>query len=485
MKRGDFEIGSNLLYHMVMPDSTRMLALKALGLIGGGKAQPKMALSSPEAGALPRRERALLMELVYGVLRQKTLLDYLISGFLRGKKPVARTADNLRLGVYQIFFTRIPARAAVNEAVNLEKAHEKGGKPAFVNEVLRNMIRDKKALDEKLAALEAEARDEEADAKSRISAISTLTSHPEWLIRRWAGRFGAGGALDLALAGNRVPPLVIRVNTLEKSREEVLDMLARKGIEAMPTRFSPAGIKITGPAEGGIRAVFGRMEFLHPFCTAQDEAAQLVGFLLSPRPGEKILDACAAPGGKTTHIAELMKGSGHVLALDIDPARLERLRENLERLGLVKRQVSAVQGDITDRSGPVNQMPGGFDRVLLDAPCSSLGVIRRNPDVKYRHSEKDLAGFAERQRAMLAACARALKKGGILLYSTCSTEPEEGEMVIDDFLQSMKGCFAPDEDVPPALLPLLQRQKGLLFLRTYPHREDMDGFFMAKLRKIC
>ncbi|MDA8387306.1 MAG: 16S rRNA (cytosine(967)-C(5))-methyltransferase RsmB [Nitrospiraceae bacterium] len=473
----------------------RAHALEALGLIGRGNVQPKEALFPAGGSALPRRERALLMELVYGVLRQKDLLDYLISGFL--KKPgmpargrSVRTADNLRLAAYQIFFTRIPARAAVNEAVNLEKAFAfRGGKPSLVNAVLRNIIRNKRALDERLSALEAEAKNPATGAERRTMAISTLTSHPVWLIRRWAGRLGAAGALDLALAGNRVPPLVLRVNTLRKTREEVLQILALKGIRAEPTRFSPAGIKIIGPEEGAAalagraRTSFREMEFLHPFCTAQDEAAQLAAYLLAPLPGEKVLDACAAPGGKTTHIAELMKGLGQVVAVDIDPGRLERLKENLSRLGLGQRQgsVSVLQGDITDEGGAVYGMPGRFDRVLLDAPCSSLGVIRRNPDVKYRHGEKDLAGFAARQLRMLAACSKALKKGGTLLYSTCSTEPEEGEMVTGDFLAAMKGCFAIDEEVPPALLPLMKNG----FLRTYPHREDMDGFFMAKLRKLC
>ena len=464
-----------------MTSSARTHALKALGLIGRGKALPKTALSAPEADALPRREKALLMELVYGVLRQKGLLDYLISGFLKkGALPGARTADNLRLAVYQIFFTRIPARAAVNEAVNLEKAGK--GKPALVNAVLRNIIRSKKDLDEKIASLDVQAKNPvSADKnKKRVSAISTLTSHPQWLIRRWAGRFGPEGALDLAVAGNRVPPLVLRVNTLRKTREEVLDILAQKGIEAALTRFSPAGIKIDGGA------TFRDLDFLHPFCTAQDEAAQLVGFLLSPQPGEKILDACAAPGGKTTHILELMKGSGHVVAADIDPARLEKLRENLDRLGLKGFPVSAVQADMAAENGLPYRMAGCFDRVLLDAPCSSLGVIRRNPDVKYRHGEKDLALFAARQRAMLSACSRALKKGGTLLYSVCSTEPEEGEMAVSDFLKAAKGCFAPDEEKPPLfLLPLMERKNGLYFLRTYPSHEDMDGFFMAKFRKLC
>ena len=467
-------------YHICMPSDARTDALETLGLIGTGRVLPKEALS-PLEEALSRRDRAFLMELVYGVLRHKGLLDHLISEFVN-RPPRSRTADNLRLAVYQIFFTRVPERAAVNESVNLEKS-SRGGSPALVNAVLRNVVRSKKTLEEELARLKADAESPAAGAAARINAISTLTSHPRWLIGRWIRRFGAEDALALARADNRIPPLVLRVNTIKKTREETLRMLSREGIKAAPTAFSPAGVKIGGGGGGGgesaRRVAFRDIEFIHPVCTAQDEAAQLAGFLLAPRPGEKILDACAAPGGKTTHIAELMKDSGHITAADIDPGRLQKLRENLTRLGL--RSVSAVEADITDEGGPVHARPGYFDRVLIDAPCSSLGVIRRNPDVKYRHSEKELAGFGARQLRMLFASARALKTGGALVYSTCSTEPEEGEMVIRGFLEAMKGCFAFDEDVPPYLRPLMSDG----FLRTYPHRQDMDGFFMAKLKKLC
>ncbi len=475
----------------VRPSNVRINALKAIGLIGRGKKLlPKEALSPLEGKTPSRRDRAFLMELVYGVLRQKGLLDYLISGFISRPGMLSgrggRTADNLRLAAYQIFFTRVPERAAVSEAVNLEKKNfglEKGfrgGNPALVNAVLRNIIRNKKTLDESLTRLKADAENPALAADSRAGAISTLTSHPLWLIRRWAERFGAEGALALASSGNRIPPLVLRVNTLKKTRDEILQLLALEGIKAGPTRFSPAGIKI-GEATARGRVTYGDLKFLHPFCTAQDEAAQLAGYLLAPRPGEKVLDACAAPGGKTTHIAELMKDSGQIIAADIDRERLQKLRENFSRLGLGQKSLSVVEADITDEGCPVCKRPGYFDRVLLDAPCSSLGVIRRNPDVKYRHSERELARFYSRQLQMLHVSAGALKTGGALVYSTCSTEPEEGEMVIGDFLKTMKGCFTFDEDVPPYLLPLMKDG----FLRTYPHREDMDGFFMAKLRRLC
>ncbi len=469
-----------------MAYNVRMLALQALGEIRKG-ARPKEALDaasgsipgsiSKRDGSISKRDRALFMELVYGVLRRQYLLDHLLSEFLSKTPRDTATLDNLRVGLYQMIFTRIPERAAVNEAVQLEK--ERGfpsGKPALVNAVLRNAARGKDRLKERLDKLKAAAQNPGPDA-DRAKAVSTLTSTPLWLIKRWVQRFGADEALALAEAGNRIPPLVLRVNTLRKTRDEVLGMLASKGINAAPTPVSPVGVKIDS-SQGQQHVAFRDLEFIQPFCIAQDEAAQLAGFLLAPIPGEKILDACAAPGGKTTHIAEIMKDQGEITALDTDPQRIAMIEENVSRLGITS--VTAAQEDITGKNGLVHGRPEYFDRILLDAPCSSLGVIRRNPDSRYRHSEEWLAGSGKKELGMLMAAARALKKGGVLVYSTCSTEPEEGEMVINEFFALSKGDdFYLDKDIPGFLLPFY----GNGFLRTYPHRQDMDGFFMAKLRK--
>ncbi len=456
-----------------MPYDVRMLVLQALREIRKG-ARPKEALDALP-GQISKRDRSLFMELLYGVLRRQYLLDHLLYGFLSKAPKQTPTLDNLRMGLYQLIFTRVPERAAVNEAVRLEKDKKfsGAGKPALVNAVLRNAARGKDALMERLDQLKARSENPSAKEAERLDAIGTFTSTPSWLIKRWARRFGADEALALALAGNRIPPLSLRVNTLRKTREEVLDMLAANGISAGPSGVSPAGIKI-----GGSAVSFRDLGFIHPFCIAQDEAAQLAGFLLAPVPGDKVLDACAAPGGKTTHIAELMKDRGEIVALDTDEKRIGRIRENVSRLGITS--VSTAQEDITARESTVYKKPGYFDRILLDAPCSSLGVIRRNPDVKYRHGEEWLARSGRKELQMLMAAAPALKKGGVLVFSTCSTEPEEGEMVIDEFLASGQGGdFRLDTDMPQFLLPF--SEKG--YLRTYPHRQDMDGFFMAKLKK--
>ncbi|MDA8169489.1 MAG: 16S rRNA (cytosine(967)-C(5))-methyltransferase RsmB [Nitrospiraceae bacterium] len=449
------------------PKDTRDAALRALWGIWNKAATPKEILEALSKG-LEKKDRAFLMELAYGALRQRDLLDWVLSGFFTEKTPGPPTLDNLRLALYQILFMRVPGHAAVFEAVRLEKERT-GGKPGLVNAVLRNVLRQSGPIQGRLDVLRKKSEDPAQAVPERLRAISTLTSHPLWLLKRWARRFGADGALALAEANNKIPPLTLRINLLKKTREEALDMLSGEGIHASPALYSPAAIKAG-------HASFRELERIQSVSQPQDEAAQLVSILLDPKPGQRVLDACAAPGGKTTHMAELMGDSGEIVAVDIDGQRLLKLKENMARLGLGS--IRPVAADILNMDTDM----GLFDKILLDAPCSSLGVIRRNPDIKYRAREKDLPEFGKRQSAMLQKVSGMLKPGGEIVYSTCSTEPEEGEDVINGFL-SENGCFEMEKQMDPALGPLYEN--GLFFVRTYPHRHDMDGFFMAKLRRIC
>ncbi len=430
---------------------------------------PKETIESL-SGGLPDRERAFFMELTYGVLRQRDLLDRAISLFVT-RPPKGPTRDNLRLAAYQLLFTRVPERAAVHEAVEMEKSFP-SGKPALVNAVLRSFLRKRDSVDGLIGSLGKAAADPSLSAKERTRAISALTSHPEWLVKRWAGRLGIEEASALCEANNRIPPFTLRVNTMRAAREEVLSMLSERDIQAETTRFSPSGIKILS-----LKRTFRGMDFLARFCTPQDEAAQLVGFLADPKPGEKVLDACAAPGGKTTHMAELMRDTGRILAIDVDEGRIKRMEENIERLGLESVQV--LRADMIEES---KRLAAEFDRVLVDAPCSSLGVMRRNPDVRYRHTERDLPAFKRKQLALLRAASETVRPGGFLVYSTCSTEPEEGEDVIREFLESEEGFVSIRPEAP--FFKGLSFDMGFHFVRTWPQRQDMDGFFAAKLRKI-
>jgi 16S rRNA (cytosine967-C5)-methyltransferase len=440
--------------------SVRALAADALyGILVRGE-KPKDAVESLSE-ALNRRDRAFLMEVVYGVLRRRDALDWILKDFLsRPGRLNPGTLNSLRAGVYQIFFMRVPEWAAVNETVKAEKKNRN-----LVNAVLRRVLREKERLGEKFSGAEKAALDESLKASDRARHIATLTSHPLWLIKRWIKRFGPEEAYRLAQANNNIPPLTLRVNTLKIKRDEMLARLMDMGFEGKPTSHSPEGIRLKG------RVSFKDIQTLSGLVAVQDEASQVITHLLSPQEGERVLDACAAPGGKTTHIAQTMKDRGEVTAVDIDEKRIQKLKENVSTFGLGS--VRIVNGDITGMSDL-----GPFDRALLDAPCSATGVIRRNPDVKYRHTAKDLIRFREKQLILLNAVAAMLKPGGTLLYSTCSTEPEEGEEVVNDFLKTSGDYFIIDDILDPEGLV------GNGFMRTFPHRHDMDGFFGARIKRI-
>jgi len=432
-------------------ETTRELAITALHEIWQGGRKPKDVLEDLSE-SLDKRDRAFLMELVYGVVRFRDTLDWALEGFLKRPSGLGQdTLNNLRLAAFQLLFMRVPHWAAVNEAVELEK---KKGRPELVNAVSRNVLRNLDSLMERLRGMKAD---------KTVKCIAALTSHPQWLIKRWVKRFGEDETIELAEANNRIPPLTLRVNTLKGMKRQVINELSRIGIEGEPTVFSPVGIKLRG------FHIYKEIFFLKGLIMAQDEASQLISYLLDPRPGEKILDACAAPGGKATHIAQIMQDRGEVVAVDSDRKRMERLIENISNLGLSS--IKAVHADILEYTA---QEP--FDRILLDAPCSSLGVIRRRPDVKYRHKPQDLLRFRTNQQKILRHVSKFLKPGGVMVYSVCSTEPEEGEEVIKEFLNESEDFYIIDTS-----LPFLKGFVKNGFLRTYPHIHDMDGFFGVRL----
>lgn len=434
--------------------TTRQLAVTALIKIFNKAIKPKEALDELSVD-LDKRDRAFLMEIVYGVLRYRDYLDWMLKDFLKrpsGLSPY--TINNLRSAVYQLKYMRVPEWAVVDEAVNLERFNQ--GKRALVNAVLRNFLRNKNKI-------------KKPSKDDPVEYISVTTSHPRWLVKRWIKRFGFDDALKLAEKNNEMPHLVIRMNS-ESERKQALQILNAKGISAYPAAYSPVGIVLES------HYTFQELSELLPYkYFVQDEAAQLVTYLLNPLPYERVLDACAAPGGKTTHIAQMMKDSGEIIAVESEEKRIRQLEENVSRLGI--KSIKIVHGDV--KSLDIGQ----FDKILLDAPCSSIGVIRRNLDVKYRHNEKDLRRFKETQVNMLKAVSRLLKTGGLMVYSVCSTEPEEGEEVIKEFLHGNPdfSIIRGDHDF---LAPFEVLDKdGHLFYRTSPHKHNMDGFFFIRLLK--
>lgn len=430
---------------------TRSSAVRALIEILSRDARPKHAVDS-FSQHLDKRDRSFLMEIVYGVLRYRDTLDWILGHFLKNPAKAGDfTLNNLRASLYQLYFMRVPDWAVVSESVEMEKSVSGHGKPSLVNAVLRNVLRQKERFTPPLTLGDP------------LSDIAVNTSHPRWLVKRWIQRFGADGALGLAEANNRVPPMTIRVNTLRTTRQDLLGLLAEQGVESEPTEFSPEGVTLKR-----LRS-HTELAFAHGLFAVQDEASQLVSHLLDPKPNEKVLDACAAPGGKTTHLAQLMQDSGEITAVEKDDKRIPLLRDNIGALGI--RSVIIVNQDAAELRGA-----GPFDRILLDAPCSATGVIRRNPDIKYRRKAKDLDEYRTKQIHLLHAASQLLKEGGRLVYSVCSMEPEEGEQVVNEFLKTSREFRIIDAE---ALFLKSFLHGG--FLKTYPHLHNMDGFFGVAL----
>jgi len=413
------------------------------------------------SGRLNGPDRGLFAELVFGVLRRQGTLDYVLTGLLT--QPLARLEPQvlilLRLGLYQLMYLdRIPESAAVNESVNLAKQILPRAS-GLVNAVLRNYLRHKEtvAFPDPLAA--------------PVASVAARHSHPDWLVKLWFSQLGEAETELLAEASSRQAPLTLRANNLLINRDELLAKFAANGISAAPCRFSPVGIVIEGRHH-----IPGLPGFREGFFAVQDEASQMAGILLDPQPGERVLDTCAAPGGKATHLAQLMDNRGELLAMDVSGSKLPLILESAQRLGITI--IRTRTADLLQSSAfPAD----AFDRVLLDAPCSGLGVIRRNPEAKWRLSPEDITRLAANQKTMLKNAIRMLKPGGVLVYSTCSTSLEENEAVVRDFLSRHPHCvlenlngFFPDYRE-------LFTEDGMF--RAWPHRHGMDGFFAARIRK--
>ncbi len=406
-------------------------------------------------------DRRLLTQLVYGVLRMQSHLDWIIGTYYRGDVNSLDIfiKNILRTGLYQLLYTsRIPIFAVVDEAVKLAKIHHPAG-ARLVNAILRNYLRKREDL--------VYPRLEEAP----LEHIAVVHSHPRWLVKRWLKIFGLEGTVALCAANNEIPPITLRVNGLKVTREETRIELAKDNIEARETVFSPHGLVIAkhGPS---LREM---ASYQKGHVLLQDEASQLIGLLAAPQPGENVLDICAGTGVKTTHLAEIMDNKGKIAAVDINAGKLASLRELAARLGIGT--VETKVGDATTDMGPLWQ--GQFDRALVDTPCSGLGTLRRNPEIKWRLRARDLKSFSGLQKQMLHSAAACLKRGGTLVYSVCTVIPEENEAVIDDFL-SHHGEFylaPPPESIDRALID----KRG--FFRTNPAIHGTDGFFGAVMVK--
>lgn len=442
----------------------RQLAFSVLCRVDEG-AYADLALDAAfqQEARLDPRDRGLATELVYGILRRRGRLDFALARLC--SKPLAkvepRVLNLLRLGAYQILFLdKVPAPAAVHETVELARREQLERATGFINGILRNLIRQREEIPW-------------PDATEPVVYLEKLAAFPHWLARSWAQRFGGEAAVALADALLQPAPFTVRVNTLKIGREEFLDQLKSCGMDGTPTLFAPEGVVIS---HRGGAALPGDSEGWYQ---VQDEASMLIAHLLAPKPGEKILDACAAPGGKTTHICALGGNDLEVLALDLHPQRARLVTSGAARLGC--RGISARAWDLTQP--PPFLAPTSFDAILVDAPCSGLGVLRRNPEIRWRRTAADIAHMAEQQQAILANTATLVKPGGRLLYSVCTLTEEETDGVLKAFLAAHPDFVAEDlrESVPPAWRELFGEDGRL---RTWRRSATgMDAFFAVALRR--
>ncbi|MCH4890261.1 16S rRNA (cytosine(967)-C(5))-methyltransferase RsmB [Acidaminobacter sp. JC074] len=395
------------------------------------------------------RDKGFISKIVYGVIEQKMYLDYVIRKFtsIRLKKIDPSILNILRMSAYQIMFLdKVPNPAVVDEAVKLTKKVNRRHS-GFVNGVLRSLIRGYEKVD-----LPSDS----------IEKLSIKYSHPEWLVKRWVSLYGESFTEDLLSSNNETPNLVIRTNTLLINREDLMTKLELDGLEAVKSDIVEEGIILKTL---GSESIDQMTLFKEGYFTVQDESSMMVGHVLDPKEKSHVLDLCSAPGGKATHIAQLMKNTGQVYACDISKKKLDLVKENVKRLKLNNVRMIENDGRVLNES-----FVDKFDYVLLDAPCSGLGIIRRKPDIKYQKSEETISELNKIQREMLENAARYLKEGGVLVYSTCTIEPSENGLMMDDFLKSH---------------PEFERVQinDTDDLQMYPNVDETDGFYMCKLRR--
>lgn len=412
--------------------------------------------------SISSQDENLIRELVYGVLENKIYIDYVLSkaSKIKVKKIHFQIIEILRSAIYQIIFMdKIPDSAAVNEAVNLAKKFGHKGTIGFVNGVLRSIVRDKDEFSK-------------VDIKEKSKYISTKYSHQEYMVNRWIKNFGEDFTEDLCRSNNTRPLLNIRVNTLKTTREELLILLEDKDYIVLKTKYAKDGLIITNPFR-----ITENEEFKKGFFTIQDESSMLVGQIANPKKGSLILDMCAAPGGKSTHLAQLMKNKGKILSRDIFEHKIDLIKENNRRLGISNIEVQLYDALKLDES-LINKV----DYCLIDAPCSGLGLIRRKPEIKINRSEKDIMDLVHLQKQLINIGKQYVKPSGILIYSTCTIEPEENILLINEFLEENKDFklvsindeFQYKED-------LHTLDSG--YIQLFPNIHNTDGFFIAKMKR--
>ena len=447
-----------------LPGDARDVALEVLLAIEtrGAFLQPALEGAARRAD-LDSRDRALALELVSGVERWRARLDWSLDRLIR--RGLGSTSEPvrwiLRIGAYQLLMLdRIPARAATHTAVRHARERVGEGAAKLTNAVLRALARNAETL----------------PTGSAVEAIAVRASHPEWLVRDWIDRHGSDFAEALCQGNNLAAPLTARITSRCNDRARMLDRLRESGAQIEMGRYAPDAMNLAG-----LSRPFESEAFVGGEWIAQDEAAQLVVCLLNPRPGEAIWDACAAPGGKTRAISELIGNAGIVWATDAHARKSRTLADHLRDCP----NVTVVRHDAREPPDPelmpVDPRSPGFDGVLVDAPCTGLGLLRRHPEIRWRRTSDDVEASATRQAAILDGACRAVRPGGRIVYSVCSPSHEEGPEIIARFLErNHEFCVEPPSDTSPVDWSAITTDGCL---RTWPHLHGTDGFFAARMRR--
>jgi 16S rRNA (cytosine967-C5)-methyltransferase len=439
----------------------RIAAYETILAVDAGRADLPAALHRARQPLKDERDRALAGEIATGTLRWQAAFDHVIAAF--AGRPIGKLDREivaiLRISIFQLLhLDRVPAAAVVDDAVELARRSGKKSAAGFVNALLRRVSRERSRLP--------------LPQDPAVDFLSVTLSHPRWLAERWLTRYGIEAATAWARFDNEPAPLTLRVNTLRATRDGLASELRDLGVATDAARFAPDALIVcdgnpllTPLAHTGVFVV-------------QDEASQLVGEFAGAMPGERILDACASPGGKTTQMVAALKGEGTIVAADVRGRRVALLDRAVRESGA--RNILVVQANAR---ATVPFRDATFDAVLVDAPCSGLGTIRRDPDVRWRRGEADLATLATAQSEMLSQLARVVRPGGRLVYSTCSSEPEENEAVVEAFLLAhpqFRRMTPVSFQRDPALSLLLDPDGAL---RTLPFRDGLEAFYAACL--VC
>ena len=437
--------------------NTRDAALTILMAVEKQQAYSNLLLHQTiEKYAIDPKDRALLTELTYGTLQYKMTLDYYLQPFIKGKLD-DWVLQLLRLSLYQIhYLDRIPDHAAVNEAVNIAKKRGHKGISGAVNGILRSILREGVRSTEEIT--------------DDVERLSIETSHPLWMVKRFVSQYGFETTEKMLIENNEPPVQTLRVNLFKRTVEQVLSLFTQEGYTVAQSNIIPECIYLINGQAAKSTA------FEKGFVTIQDESSMIPAYVLQAEPGMTVLDMCSAPGGKTTHIAEKMKNTGKLVAMDIHQHKLKLVKENADRLGFSFIETVEMDGRKALEVYPEES----FDRILVDAPCSGLGVMKRKPDIKYTKSEKDFTSLKPIQLNLLESAYKLLKPDGLIVYSTCTVDREENEGTTELFLQEH-----PDMELQafPEVIKNIKEQPKDGMLQLFPQDLRSDGFYVAALHK--